>query len=60
MCCVHTIHKFDIVMQHIHQKYEQFPHPFTSLLWLIFGLQIAQYCEMFFGKPMVLLENPSK
>ena len=55
MWCVHTFYKFDIVMQHINREHEQLPHPFTSSLWLIFDLRIAQYYEMFIGNSMVLL-----
>ena len=42
MYCVHTINKFDIVMQHIDRKHEQLFCPFTPSLWLLFDLQIAQ------------------
>ena len=42
-------------MQHIHGAHEQLPHLFTSLLWLIFDLQIGQYCEMFIENLMVFV-----
>ena len=60
MWCVHTFHKFDIVMQHIHRKHEQLPHPLTFLIWLIFDLRIAQYYEMFIGNSMVFFSKHSK
>ena len=47
-------------MRHIDRKHEQLLHPFISLVWLIFDLRIAQYCEMFIEKCMVLLKNPFK
>lgn len=47
-------------MKHIHQEHEQFPQTLTTSLWLIVNVQMAQYCEMSIGQPMVLLEYPLK